>query len=325
MRNFAVNKPLATVCIDSLNIETCGLIRLSGWSFLKSPDIYKICALGLPNGEMCPTRVYRTFRPDVMARHGPGAVRSGFVAEFILAEAPEWIQVLSRENGRQKVIYKTPVEGIHFQRPAYENLFDAAVPLRRTDIYGSGPPVDEVSGEVQFAAQELDGEILDFGCGSGALVRWMRNQGKSAFGLELDREGIRSAVREDVRPFIRLYDGGFPSPLQPRSFDAVISTEVLEHIEDYRAALAEMARLTRDRLVVTTPDMSSIPALFTHQVVPWHLLEATHVSFFTQNSLESSLREFFADIEIARVGPNSINGTVYYTSLMALCRRPLPT
>ncbi len=103
----------------------------------------------------------------------------------------------------------------------------------------------------------------------------------------------------------------------------VISTEVLEHIEDYTAALAEMARLTRDRLVLTTPDMSSIPLLFPHHVVPWHLLEATHVSFFTQTSLTACLKQFFAEVEMLRVGPNTVNGTLYYTSLMALCQGPV--
>jgi hypothetical protein len=83
-----------------------------------------------------------------------------------------------------------------------------------------------------------------------------------------------------------------------------------------------MARLTRDRLILTTPDLSSVPLLFHHQVVPWHILEATHVSFFTQQSLHRALQEHFGKIEIARIGANTINNTVYYTSLMAVCSQP---
>ncbi len=59
---------------------------------------------------------------------------------------------------------------------------------------------------------------------------------------------------------------------------SVVCSEVLEHIPDHGAAIREMARLAREALM-TVPDMSAIPALFPHNVVRWHLLEATHASF----------------------------------------------
>jgi uncharacterized protein YcbX len=102
----------------------------------------------------------------------------------------------------------------------------------------------------------------------------------------------------------------------------VTCIEVLEHIEDFGATVAELARLTRDKLLLTTPDLTAIPLLHRHQVVPWHLLEATHVSLFTQASLDSLLRRYFEIVEMYRIGPNSVNGTVFFTSLLAQCRRP---
>lgn len=323
MGSFAVNKRLTQAYFDTLTVESCGLIKLAGWAFLTSSELESNIVLDVPGRSQAPSHVYRTFRPDVAAHYGSKARRAGFVADFILSAQPEWISLFWRDAKSQTLLFKASGQSLSVQRPAYANLFDAADPLRRINIYGSGPPVDVLAPETELLVEELDGEILDFGCGAGALVRQLRKHGKRAFGLELDRDEIRRALREDVAPYIRLYGGSFPSPFHSKHFDAVVSIEVLEHIEDYRPALVEMARLTRDRLVITTPDMSSIPVLFAHQVVPWHLLEATHVSFFTQNSLASCLKEFFSDIEVLRVGPNVINGTTYYTSIMAVCRRPL--
>jgi 2-polyprenyl-3-methyl-5-hydroxy-6-metoxy-1,4-benzoquinol methylase len=325
MRTIALNWQLKkSGFVDLLTIEQCGLVRLSGWASASSAELKSSIELELPEGTLPPCHIFRTFRPDVAIRHGARALRIGFVAEFlILDEHLSSLRICWLEGSQRRVICEVPLKGVLIERPAYDGLFSAIQPLRRNQIYGSGPPVNVVTSEIEWMIDEFEGDILDFGCGAGALVRALRSRGKSAFGLELDRSGIRQALTEDVAPHIRLYDGSFPSPIAAGEFDTVVSTEVIEHIENYRAALAEMARVTRNRLVLTTPDMSAIPLLFPHQAVPWHLLEATHISFFTQNSLTAALSEFFAEIDMLRIGPNTINGTLYYTSLMAVCSGPI--
>ena len=41
------------------------------------------------------------------------------------------------------------------------------------------------------------------------------------------------------------------------------------------------------------PNSEPIPYLFQHAVVPWHLLEATHINFFTPTILGALLRRLF--------------------------------
>ena len=69
--------------------------------------------------------------------------------------------------------------------------------------------------------------------------------------------------------------------------------------------------------------MSAVPALFPHFVVPWHLLEASHVNFFTQASLEALLRQNFQRVSFSRLGRFEVNGTRVYTSIVAFCGAPL--
>src|SRR5437763_15527996 len=99
---------------------------------------------------------------------------------------------------------------------------------------------------------------------------------------------IRESIRPGVSSSITLYDGQFPSPLQNGSFKSVFCSEVLEHIPDYETAIREIARLATERVTFTVPNASAIPNGFRHRVVPCHLLEGTHVNFFTQTSLVSS-------------------------------------
>jgi ubiquinone/menaquinone biosynthesis C-methylase UbiE len=42
-------------------------------------------------------------------------------------------------------------------------------------------------------------------------------------------------------------------PFGDRSFDTVLCTHVLEHILDYRKAIAELRRITRRRLIIVVP------------------------------------------------------------------------
>jgi len=323
MGTILINHRLAAGYVDTLSIEPCGLIRLAGWTFASSPELLASLELELPSGVRAPCQVFRTFRPDVAAQHGPSALRSGFCAEFLIwDESVTAIRVFCREGRARNKICEAPVAAFSFERPAYEGLFHETRPLRRAQIYGTGPPVNVVVSEIALLIDEFEGDVLDFGCGAGALVRALHSRGRTAYGLELDRGDIRHSLRDDVISTVRLYDGSFPAPFPSKSFDTLVAVEVIEHIEDYCAALKEMARLTRDRLILTTPDMSAIPLLYPHQAIPWHLLEATHVSFFTQNSLAAALNGLFDSVEIMRIGPNTINGTLYYTSLLAVCREP---
>ena len=152
------------------------------------------------------------------------------------------------------------------------------------------------------------------------MVRALIDAGLEAEGIELQRPGILASMRDDVRPLIKLTDGTFPLPYRDGQFGAVVCSEVLEHVPDFRAALREMARVA-PKALITVPDMTAIPTLFPHRVVPCHLLESTHLNFFTQRSLEEALRPLFGRVRFQRLGEFQVNGTRVFTSLVAECER----
>ena len=110
-----------------------------------------------------------------------------------------------------------------------------------------------------IAAFVPDGRLLDVGCGPGLLLDEARRRGYETVGLELSRASATHAREElglDVRE-LALED--FP---ECGSFDVVVLADVLEHLDDPVAGIAQCAALLRPGgvLCVVTPDPSSATA-----------------------------------------------------------------
>src|SRR5206468_7106378 len=112
---------------------------------------------------------------------------------------PEWAcNVIEVRLGTQEVVSIWP--GVTRVEPHYSALFDEPRVLHRHDIYGYGPPTPEVDVQVLEVARCLPAPVLDFGCGSGALVRALLSEGRTAEGIELRRPEIIASLKDDVRP-----------------------------------------------------------------------------------------------------------------------------
>jgi SAM-dependent methyltransferase len=87
---------------------------------------------------------------------------------------------------------------------------------------------------------ELDAHslILDFGCGSGALVQEYRDSGFQAFGADV--------ILPEKHPFLKpIPKDSYRIPFDDNTFDLVFSNSVLEHVQDLTSALAEISRVLK--------------------------------------------------------------------------------
>ncbi len=97
-------------------------------------------------------------------------------------------------------------------------------------------------------------KILDFGCGSGRILRWLGDlQGVAVHGCDIDEEAT-AWVRANL-PYVDVETSGElpPLPYADDAFDVVFSHSVFTHLpEDYQDVwLAELGRVVRpDGLVV---------------------------------------------------------------------------
>lgn len=106
---------------------------------------------------------------------------------------------------------------------------------------------------VKFAAERIHGKILDNGCGVGMYVEKLAGLGADVTGLEYDFERAREAHLNSEK--IVNAAGEF-LPLPSSTFDLILSHEVIEHVRDDRAAIAEMVRVLKvgGRAVVFCPN-----------------------------------------------------------------------
>jgi SAM-dependent methyltransferase len=101
----------------------------------------------------------------------------------------------------------------------------------------------------RILADVVGEDLLDIACGSGYLARELaRRTGKNVTGIDFNwpADGRDERVT-NLRGTIDRID------FADRSFDTVISTHTLEHVVDIEAAIAELRRVTRRRLIVVVP------------------------------------------------------------------------
>jgi len=172
--------------------------------------------------------------------------------------------------------------------------------LKRENIYGSGPPSPVVSEEVlNYLTKYTGPRILDIGCGIGAYMKRLRSFGYDCEGIETNQDYVSSCLKDDLKvQLMNAQELQFP----PDSFDTVMMIEVLEHLPDPILALREAFRVAKRNVLISVPNIDVLPIMSKYQIVPWHILESTHVNFFTPKILESVLNKFTSKVELFTYG-----------------------
>ncbi len=106
---------------------------------------------------------------------------------------------------------------------------------------------------VRAAGECIKGTILENGCGVGMYVEHISLFGGTVVGLEYDLERTAEARRNSLHI---LNAAGEFLPLPSGTFDLILSHEVIEHVQDDRAAISEMVRVLKPsgRIVIFCPN-----------------------------------------------------------------------
>jgi SAM-dependent methyltransferase len=94
--------------------------------------------------------------------------------------------------------------------------------------------------------------VLDLGCGTGTMLKYLSRYGR-AQGVDMDEGAVQFCHERGVYDVQQV--GEMPLPFEDDTFDLVTALDVVEHIEDDRAALRELNRIIRPggMLMISVP------------------------------------------------------------------------
>ncbi len=106
--------------------------------------------------------------------------------------------------------------------------------------------------------------ILDMATGTGRAALALAGRGARVTGIDASREMLgvaRTRAAGSALP-VEFVEGDAHALAYPdRSFDAVVCLRMLMHVPDWRTALSELCRVSRQRLVFDYPALRSSAAL----------------------------------------------------------------
>ena len=125
-------------------------------------------------------------------------------------------------------------------------------------LYERTAHVQQLQGETdlnQRCTDEIlrslaDGTILEVGCGRGYLAGLMAAQGHAVTGFDI---AVADEVRDRHRAVTFITGNLEALPFPDASFDVVVTTHTLEHVQNMSLAITELRRVARRQLIIVVP------------------------------------------------------------------------
>jgi ubiquinone/menaquinone biosynthesis C-methylase UbiE len=175
------------------------------------------------------------------------------------------------------------------------------------ETYDYFPPPGSPEGQINRRRAELlfrcldrrfrhpKAKILDIGAGGGSLLREFSSKGAGSIGLDIALLNLQKIAdnfkKEKIAGFSLATGDAYALPFQDASIDAVIFSEVLEHLEKPEKALAEASRVLKPggQLILSVPYKEKI---LYHLCIHCNKLTPSnaHLHSFDEAKLESILK-----------------------------------
>ena len=117
-----------------------------------------------------------------------------------------------------------------------------------------------------------NGKILDLGCGDGALTYMLFKEGYNSEGIDLSAEGINLAINMHKKKKTNCnFHHGDISNLSSNSYDGLICSDVIEHVDDPAKLIEESLRVVKKGgcVIFSTPIKITENPLDKEHIIEW--------------------------------------------------------
>jgi SAM-dependent methyltransferase len=166
----------------------------------------------------------------------------------------------------------------------------------------SGRLVNNFFGNIRDLYLSIEPEsVFDGGCGEGFILDSLNKARpvRSCFAIDIDINEVRDASKN--LPFCDVRQGSlYKIPFADDSFDLVICSEVLEHLDNPGRGLEELHRVSRHYSILSVPREPIWRIMNIARFTYWPDLGNTpgHVNHWSRSSFIKFAEEYFKILEI---------------------------
>lgn len=170
------------------------------------------------------------------------------------------------------------------------------------------PSVRNSSQTIELEMVGFDKDVLDVGCATGYLAAALNKQGCRVSGIERDPEAAEVARQHLVKLVVGdIAETDLVAAFGEQAFDELVLGDVLEHLVKPERVLASMLPLLRPggSVVISVPNVAHGALRLALLEGRWNytpvgLLDETHLTFFTRQSLAAMLSSAGLQVEEVR-------------------------
>jgi SAM-dependent methyltransferase len=176
---------------------------------------------------------------------------------------------------------------------AIADIVDSAVDRGATEYEGGIHPKHRLTQYHRFFCDRISANdrVLDIGCGHGEVANSMAETGANVTGVDLNPDKIRRAAARYTRPNLCFVVGDATRALPDGTYDVVVLSNVLEHLDDRVGTLLQVRKATHaQRWLFRVPMINRdwrVP--LRRELGLFYMSDATHSTEYTPASLREEL------------------------------------
>jgi SAM-dependent methyltransferase len=165
----------------------------------------------------------------------------------------------------------------------------------------------------QIATPKEKLKVMEVGCGLGYLTYALRQEGYDAAGLDISQNAIDDAVKNFGNHYI-CADVTEYAVQHKASYDVVVLTEVIEHVEEPMTFLQSLTELLKEggQIILTTPNKTIYPAN-----IVWKTdLPPVHLWWFSEQSMHYIAGKLDMNVRFVDFSDYYKKRSVYYDIIL---------